>query len=548
MAAEAVEPPRHEPGSAGRERLGQFFTPLPVVEFILDALAAWRLLPLRGGKVLDPACGHGVFLRRLWERGLARRGALHGLELDPAAVAWWREGGLGGWRHLHLRDGLHNHPDLGIVPEGFDLVIGNPPYGHDVSRTQVSEEVARLEAWERVGKRPPAHRCPVEVLFLERFLRLARPGGTVAVILPEGVLANARYQPFRDWLLRELSPRAIVSLPRATFGPSGATAKTAILFARRRARSALPTASGEATLLVAPATDTGRRDALAPYLAAALEQLAGAPDYSLSTVDLLGKPWNPEFWDGAATAALEELEAGPWPLAPLGRLDAVGREVGFIRYTTYGAVGRRHFTPGGTRYLGPRNLTPTGIDFSRQERYVSPGGPNDPPRSRLRDGDILLCNSGVASVGRPAIFTGYGQETNIAQHINLIRVEGIDPFYVAAYLHTRFARAQLRRFQSGTGAAGINFDQIRALQIPVLPSAAQEAVRRAYATMHALHLAAVTRRGNARTPLHQARALLEEVIDCLERFLVDPGRVTAPRARTKRDGDGRARERDRWRP
>jgi hypothetical protein len=199
--------------------------------------------------------------------------------------------------------------------------------------------------------------------------------------------------------------------------------------------------------------------------------------------------------------------------------------VGFIHYTTYGAVGRRHFTPGGTRYVGPRNLTPTGVDLRRQERYVAPGGPNDPVRSRLREGDILLCNSGVASVGRPAIFCGYPGPANIAQHINLIRVAGIDPFYVTAYLHTRFARAQLRRFQSGTGAAGINFAQIRALQIPVPPPETQAAVRRAYAAMHALHLAAMRAaalaRSDADSLLHQARARLEELIRRLEACLLE---------------------------
>jgi type I restriction enzyme S subunit len=251
----------------------------------------------------------------------------------------------------------------------------------------------------------------------------------------------------------------------------------------------------------------------------------------VATEALRGHPWSPEYWDDAASRAVAELERGPLPIRPLGERDAAGREAGFVRFTTYGAVGSRSFVSHGVRYLTPRNLIPTGIDLRRQERFVAPGGPNDPPRSRLREGDILLCNSGVASVGRVALFWGCPGDTNIAQHINLIRIDGIDPFYVAAYLQTRFARAQLRRFQSGTGAAGINFAQIRALRIPVPPAEAQAAVRRAYAAMHAAHSAAVQGAGSlpdaevalpGGTLLQHARELLDRLIARLETYLLDP--------------------------
>jgi hypothetical protein len=536
---------------------GQYFTPLPVVDFIWDTLAAWGVAPRPGLRVLDPACGEGIFLRRARERELCGWEGLHGWELDTAARAWWRAAGLPEGRGLGVRDALaQSAPDA-----AFDVVIGNPPYGYAVERPRAATDggLERFAAWDRIGPRPPATRCPVEILFSERFARLARPGGWVAVILPEGLFVNARYQGLRDWLLEHLQPRAVVALPRATFGPAGTSAKTAVLFARRRKPAggrgfpdtALPAGAEEAhqppppddprpptnqsdgdpVLLIAPTAAHGRREALEPYLAAALVCLAGglpsplAHATALFPGSLRGHPWNPEFWDSRTAEALAELAAGPWRLAPLGRLDSAGREAGFIRYTTYGAVGSRWFASAGTRYVGPRNLTPTGVDFGRQERYVSPGGPNDPVRSRLEEGDILLCNSGVASVGRPAIFAGYAGPANIAQHVNLIRVAGIDPFYVTAYLHTRFARAQLHRFQSGTGAAGINFDQIRALQIPVPPAKVQARVRRAYRGMHALHLAAVAAPAatgrNVEALREEACLRLVELVQRLEALLLD---------------------------
>ena len=44
------------------------------------------------------------------------------------------------------------------------------------------------------------------------------------------------------------------------------------------------------------------------------------------------------------------------------RRDVDGHDVGFLSYTTYGAVGGREFLPSGVRYLTPKNLTPTGVD------------------------------------------------------------------------------------------------------------------------------------------------------------------------------------------
>jgi len=70
----------------------------------------------------------------------------------------------------------------------------------------------------------------IEVLFLERFVQLARPGGKVAIILPEGVFANSNLRYVREWLVQNFTIHAVVGLPRDTFKGTGTTAKTAILY------------------------------------------------------------------------------------------------------------------------------------------------------------------------------------------------------------------------------------------------------------------------------------------------------------------------------
>ena len=74
----------------------------------------------------------------------------------------------------------------------------------------------------------------IEVLFLERFIQLARPGGKVAIILPEGIFANSNLRYVREWLVEHFIILAVIGLPRDTFKGTGTMAKTAILYLEKR--------------------------------------------------------------------------------------------------------------------------------------------------------------------------------------------------------------------------------------------------------------------------------------------------------------------------
>ena len=65
-------------------------------------------------------------------------------------------------------------------------------------------------------------------------MRLAKPGGLIAVIVPESIVASDRLGQFRIWLLGRMDLLASISLPQKVFKGVGANAKTSIIFARRR--------------------------------------------------------------------------------------------------------------------------------------------------------------------------------------------------------------------------------------------------------------------------------------------------------------------------
>ncbi len=74
---------------------------------------------------------------------------------------------------------------------------------------------------------------PIEILFIERFIQLAKPNGWIAAIIPDGILSNSNAHYVRDFIATKTKVEAIVSLPRETFKQAGTSAKTSILFLKK---------------------------------------------------------------------------------------------------------------------------------------------------------------------------------------------------------------------------------------------------------------------------------------------------------------------------
>jgi type I restriction enzyme M protein len=162
--------------------------------------------------------------------------------------------------------GVHHHDGLinvdGIFEERFDIVLTNPPFGSTVDELDVvaiddvaaSDELVdryvslfgpryaemRDELQSSVGK-PIASMYELarrdtartEVLFLERCLKLLKPGGRLAIVLPDGVLNNPSLGYVRDWVEQRAYLRAVVSLPPDTFLSAGASVKASLVFLQK---------------------------------------------------------------------------------------------------------------------------------------------------------------------------------------------------------------------------------------------------------------------------------------------------------------------------
>jgi hypothetical protein len=159
---------------------------------------------------------------------------------------------------------------------------------------------------------------------------------------------------------------------------------------------------------------------------------------------------------------------------------------------TYGQVGARELSPrGGVRYLQVINIRETGIDFAIKPDRIAETSHNDPPRSRVKVRDILFTNNAFRGtdtlLGRcVVVHRDYGK-VNISQHIDRIRVTGINPFYVACFLKSKYGSLQVQRFMLGVDSSGISFGRIRAILIPELAEAVQNDVEHQYLDMAGCH-------------------------------------------------------------
>lgn len=418
--------------------LAQYFTPEPLARFMA------RLLDIEEGRVIDPACGDGVFLRVLADEQPGVR--LHGCDLDSTCLDALRT-------NLHWkRVRLHNSDALATLQPlwgTFDCAMGNPPFS---AQSELVGDPRILRQFDLGRNRRSQAR---EVLFLELFIRLVRVGGRFSIILPEGVAAARPLRDARTWLLMNASVDSIVSLPRRIF--PGTPAKCIIITGTRIPVTATPKPRLTKLALckdisqhiweILPALLSERQPS-DHVIRANLRELADWRPESVwareSYVDLVGP-------DGARLGDLaERISTG---------------------FATYGSQRQvlREKPPRGVRLIAAKNFRRTGgLDLSREKRYIRRDGPCFCGRALVRDGDLLFVRVGAGCCGRVAV--AHPQEPSQADDwIHMVRLRpGIDPHYLAAWLLSEPGSRIVNSLRHGVGTVSISRAALSGIPVPRL--------------------------------------------------------------------------------
>jgi type I restriction enzyme M protein len=170
-------------------------------------------------------------------RGIDKDGFLTRLTKAYMAIIGDGRGGI------HCEDGLAEPSAWAAATQSqvklgtFDIVITNPPFGskikvtgtHKLSQYKLAKKwkLSRADQDWVMSDVLQADQPP-QILFIERCIQLLRPGGRLAIILPESIFGMPVYGYVVQWLYDNYKLRAFISLPEEVFQPS-THAKTCVL-------------------------------------------------------------------------------------------------------------------------------------------------------------------------------------------------------------------------------------------------------------------------------------------------------------------------------
>lgn len=508
--------------------LGQFFTPRSVVDFMTE-LADPRVSLEHTDSVIDLCCGTGGFLIEAMakmaekvnkpplvsvlggsekERILReiRDENLLGIDAgkDPpvariARINMYLHGD--GGSHIYFADALDKmirieegvDPELRkereelrqiLVTEGqnFDVALTNPPFAMRYKRSEadereILEQYTLGEYTAKDGSRKRRASLKSNIMFMERYCDLLKPGAKLCSIIDESVLNTDTDREARHFLLSNFLIRAIISLPRWAFFEAGSNVKTSILFLTKKHSPAeeqphtfyarcenigydyqKPDASKNELPSILAAYRTYQRTGTVPN-----EQKAHWSDKSRFFVKKLESSMRRidfEYLDprhSVMVGKLQELATTRnYNIATIDDLCEVFRGKTAGQYITDGVP-----------IIKLRNVTNEGINWDDID-FVLRDFFDDSPDCHLKPLDILLTSTGVGTIGRvdmldrdiPCMTDG---------HVTVLRVKEqpkILPQYLLYYLRSTFGQMQMERYTVGsTGQTELNRDDIRVIRV-----------------------------------------------------------------------------------
>jgi len=109
----------------------------------------------------------------------------------------------------------------------FDILMANPPFAGDIRESRILHQYEL--ASNKGGWRSKMGR---DILFIERNLDFLKPGGRMAIVLPQGRFNNTTDKYIRDFIAERARILAVVGLHSNTFKPHTGT-KTSVLFLQK---------------------------------------------------------------------------------------------------------------------------------------------------------------------------------------------------------------------------------------------------------------------------------------------------------------------------
>ncbi|WP_417219632.1 N-6 DNA methylase [Arthrobacter sp.] len=494
------------------KKLGQYFTPRQLVELMLEMVGRRLIVgstmsgePL---KVIDPACGTGGFLVFLMKDALAQIDAgvaerdysvdsgkkakklikeetFYGIDANAGVASSAKMNmiisGDGHTNIGHANSLSKDAPFWSLDSPEYDLVISNPPFGTSESDLP-ADDLADF----------PVKTSKGQLLFLQKMVRSAKVGGYVCTVIDDGALNTESAAPVREWLLRNVKMKGIVSLPSVTFKPNKITVKSSVLFMERIDPKASDHEEDEyqipfvqlQTLGFAPSGEALRgfnfedlkkdfRSLFRAGLTAPIDGV-GWRAFPVSSQEVAADEHyrlDLKYWDPEIIVTIEAMKAaGGKTIKELNLIDT-----------------DRGKSPSAALYVdredGYAMVLKAGSSVSSFGEIIDNGDwiekslfDDMPARSIVQKSDVLLSSTGDGTLGKSALY-GLKDPAVADGHITIIRVDKkkVDPQFLSDYLREGFGRVQSNRLYTGsTGLIELTPDAVQTIVVPTYMSLAEQ--------------------------------------------------------------------------
>ena len=214
---------------------GQFRTPRHIIKLMVEMMA-----PKPSDSICDPACGTAGFLvaaseylQKHHEQDIYantkstkrfNHDTFHGFDFDSTML---RVGSMNMLLHGVENPAIENRDSLSESHAGvegqFSLILANPPFAGSLDYESTAKDLQQMVKTKKT-----------ELLFLALFLRLLKPGGRAAVIVPDGVLfgSSNAHKALRRMLVEDHKLDGIVSLPSGVFRPYAGVSTAILMFTK----------------------------------------------------------------------------------------------------------------------------------------------------------------------------------------------------------------------------------------------------------------------------------------------------------------------------
>ncbi len=136
----------------------------------------------------------------------------------------WQDTYFEGWKKIRkLRTKSNSNMEF-----DFDILMANPPFAGDIKESRM---IAKYDLGKKADGKYQA-KVGRDILFIERNLNFLKPGGRMAIVLPQGRFNNSSDKYIRHYIAERCRILAVVGLHGNVFKPHTGT-KTSVLLVQK---------------------------------------------------------------------------------------------------------------------------------------------------------------------------------------------------------------------------------------------------------------------------------------------------------------------------